>query len=167
MAKKNKILFGPLLNTKGILLIKKKEYLHAEEILQTALANVDPENFSEFATVNFTLGNLMLELQRYEKAIHFFEIALKADRLSGFSKGIADDLASIGSAYLLLKKNNLAVNFLTRSIKIYALAGNQEKVHHIIEQLENVSKSTGIDLSVTKYFVNSWLEGKSLERPCE
>lgn len=167
IAKKNKILFGPLLNTEGILFIKKKEYTSAEKVLQTALTMVDPENFSEFATVNFTLGNLMLETQRYEQAISFFETALKADRLSGFSKGIADDLAAIGSTLLLQKKNNLAVNFLKRSLKIYALLGNQKKVHHIMQQLENISEGTGVDLGLTKHFVNRWLEGKSFEKPCD
>ncbi|UCD32370.1 MAG: tetratricopeptide repeat protein [Desulfobacterales bacterium] len=167
IAKTNQILFGPLLNTRGILLIKKKEYAKAEEVLQTALTSVDSENFSESATVNFTLGNLMLETHRYEQAIFFFETALKADRLSGFSKGIADDLAAIGSTYLLQKKNDLAANVFKRSLKIYALLGNQKKVHQVMQQLENISESTGIDLGLTKYFVNSWLEGKTIEQPCD
>lgn len=167
IAKKNKILFGPLLNTRGVFLIKKKEYEKAEEILHTALTNVDSENFSASATVNFTLGNLMLETQRYEQAGYFFETALEADRLSGFSKGIADDLAAMGSAFLLQKKNSQAVSVFKRSLKIYALLGNQKKVHHIMEQLETLSESTGIDLSVTKHFLNRWLEGNSFEKPCQ
>jgi tetratricopeptide (TPR) repeat protein len=167
IAKKNNILFGALLNTKGILLIKKKEYEKAEEVLQTALTTIDSENYSVFATVNFTLGNLMIETERYEQAVYFFETALEADRLSGFSKGIADDLTAMGSVFLLQKKNNQAVSVFKRSLKIYALLGNQKKVHHVMEQLETVSKSTGIDLSVTKHFVNRWLEGKAIEKPCE
>ena len=167
IAKKNEFLFGPLLNTNGILFIKKGEYTSAEKVLQTALTTVDPENFSESATVNFTLGSLMFETQRYEQAIYFFRAALKADRLSGFSKGIADDLAAIGSTLLLQEKNDIAVNFLKRSLKIYALLGNQKKVYHIMQKLENVSERTEVDLSLTKYFVNRWLEGKSSEQPCD
>jgi len=33
--------------------------------------------------------------------------------------------------------------------------------------LEKVSERTGLDLSVTKHFVNRWLEGKAFESPCE
>lgn len=167
MAKENRILFGPLFSNRGILLIKKTEYSRAEELMQTALANTDPENPSEFATVNSAFGNLMLETQRYEKAIDFFKTALKADRLSGFNKSIADDLAAIGSAYLKLGKDELAVNFLKRSVEIYALIGNHKKVQNIMKKLEKVSEKTGIDLSITKHFVNRWLEGKTLESICE
>jgi tetratricopeptide (TPR) repeat protein len=167
MAKKNRILFAPLLTNKGIILIKKTEYRRAEELMQTALSNTDPENPLEFATVNFALGRLMFETQRYEKAIDFFKTALKADRLSGFNKSIADDLAAIGSACLKLGKDELAVNFLKRSVEIYALMGNHKKVQNIMEKLEKVSEKTGIDLSITKHFVNRWLEGKALESPCE
>ncbi len=167
ISQKNKMVFSPLLNNKGILFIKKKEYGHAEEILQNALAKADPENLLEFATVNFSLGNLMLETQRYETAIDFFDTALKADRRSGFYKGIADDLSATGLAYSLLKNNDLAVTFYKRSIKIYALIGDQEKVHEIMEQLEKDSIKTGINIGVTKRFVNEWLGGKALKSPCE
>ena len=167
IAQKNNFLYGPLLNTRGILLIKKKEYEKAEEILRAALTTVDAENHSEYAVANFTLGSLMLETHRYEQAVFFFGTALEADRLSGFSKGIADDLAAMGSAFLLQKKNSQAADVFKRSIKIYAILGNQKKVEHIMAQLETISHETGVDLSVTRHFVDRWLEGKSFERPCE
>ena len=167
MAKKNRILFAPLLTNKGIILIKKTEYRRAEELMQTALANTDPENLFEFATVNFALGKLMFETQRYEEAIEFFKTALEADRLTGFNKSIADDLDAIGSAYLKMGKDEIAVNYLKRCVEIYALMGNHKKVQNIMEELEKVSEKTGIDLSITKHFVNRWLEEKALESICE
>ena len=167
IAQKNKLLYGPLLNTRGILLTQKKDYEKAEEILNDALATIDAENYSESATVNFTLGNLMLETHRYEQAVFFFKSALEADRLSGFSKGIADDLAAMGSAFLLQQQYSQAANAFKRSLKVYALLGNQKKVQHIMAQLEKIPDGTGIDLRVTRHFVNRWLEGKSLEKPCE
>ena len=166
-ARKNRILFVPLLTNKGIILIKKTEYREAEKLIQTALSHTDPDNLFEFATVNFALGKLMFETRCYEKAINFFKTALKADRTSGFNKNIADDLAAIGSAYLKLGKDELAVNSLKRCVEIYALTGNHEQVKDIMEQLEKVSQKTGIDLSITKHFVNRWLEGKDSERICE
>jgi tetratricopeptide (TPR) repeat protein len=166
-ARKNRILFVPLLTNKGIILIKKTEYREAEKLIQTALSHTDPDNLFEFATVNFALGKLMFETRCYEKAINFFKTALKADRTSGFNKNIADDLAAIGSAYLKLGKDELAVNFFKRCVEIYALTGNREQVQNIMEQLEKVSQKTGIDLSITKHFVNRWLEGKDSESICE
>lgn len=167
MSQKNNIIFSPLLNNKGILFIKKKEYRRAEETLQNALAKANPGNLLEVATVNFSFGKLMLETQRHETAIDFFNVALKADRRSSFYKGIADDLSAIGLAYSLLKKNELAVTFYKRSIKIYALLGDQEKVHEIMEQLEKDSITTGINIDITKLFVNEWLQGNALKTPCE
>lgn len=167
IAQKNRILFGPLLNNRGVLFLRKKKYQSAEEILQKVLANADPKNFSEFATVNFALGDLMLETQRYEKAIAFFKSALTADRQSGFYKGVADDLAAIGSVYLLQKNDELALNFYKRSVKIYALIGDQKKVHSIMEKLEKISEKTGLSIIVTKHFVIRWLEGEAFESPCK
>jgi protein O-GlcNAc transferase len=167
MAKKNRISFGPLLSNRGILLIKKAQYKRAEELMQTVLADTDPENLSEFATVNFALGNLMFETQRYGKAMDFFKTALEADRLSGLNKSIADDLDAMGTACLKLGKDELAGNYFKRSVEIYALMGNHKNVQNIMEKLEKVSEKTGMDLSITKHFVNRWLEGKSLGTPCE
>jgi tetratricopeptide (TPR) repeat protein len=109
----------------------------------------------------------MLETQRYEKAIAFFKSALTADRLSGFYKGVADDLAAIGSVYLLQKNDELALNFYKRSVKIYALIGDQKKVHSIMEKLEKISENTGLSIIVTKHFVIRWLEGEAFESPCK
>ena len=167
IAEKNRISFGPLLSNRGILLIKKAQYKRAEELMQMVLANTDPENLSEFATVNFALGNLMVETQRYEKAMDFFKTALKADRLSGGNKNIADDLAAMGSACLKLGQDELAGNFFKRSVKIYALLGNHKNAQNIMEKLEKVSEKTGMDLSITKHFVNRWLREKEFGRLCD
>jgi tetratricopeptide (TPR) repeat protein len=167
MARKNRLLFAPLLKNKGIMLIKQAEYMRAEEVLQRALSNTDPENLLEFGAVNFALGKLMFETQRYEKAVGFFKTALTADRQTGLNKSIADDLYAIGSAYLKLGKGELAVNFLKRCVEIYALMGNHKNVQNIMKKLEKAAETTGIDLTITKHFVNRWLEGKAFESICE
>jgi hypothetical protein len=73
----------------------------------------------------------------------------------------------MGSACLKLGKDELAVNFFKRSVKIHALMGNHKNVQNIMEKLEKVSEKTGMDLSITKLFVNRWLEGKTLGTSCE
>ncbi|MBN1930381.1 MAG: tetratricopeptide repeat protein [Desulfobacterales bacterium] len=159
--------FVPLLNNRGILLIKKKEYGRAEEFLKQALANTNSTHLSEFATVNFSLGRLMFTTERYEKAISYLNAALDSDRLLGFHKGIADDLAVIGSVYLCQIKNKLAINFFKRSIKIYALIGAHEKVSIIMAKMQEASKQTDIDSGVTEHFINNWLDGNIFEEPCK
>lgn len=166
IAQKSGISLIPLHINRGLLFIKKKEFKRAEEILENVLEITDTENLAKFAAANFVLGNLMLETKRYKKAVDFFETALVADRSSGFHRGIAGDLAAIGSICHNQGKNELAAKYFKRSIKIYALMENKEKVRHIMEQLEKVAEKTGMDISVTKLFVNRWLDGKAHASPC-
>ena len=167
IAQKNSIPANPILNNWGILFIRKKEYSRAEEILNSALANTDPADHSEYATVNFALGTLMRETGRYEKAVYFFKAALDTDRLSGFHKGIADDLGAIGDISFSQGKYEPAVNYFKRSIKIYALIENRNKVSEIMGRLVKAAEKAGLDISITEHFVKNWLEGKAFESPCK
>ena len=167
LAKNNKKLFVTLLKNRGILLIRKKEFKHAEDILKKACKKVETSNLLEKAAINFALGNLMLETKRSENAIEYFKKALSADQSSGFIKGIADDLAAIGTVYYNQDKYEPSVNFFNRSIKIYALMGNEKKAHKIMEFLIKSSEKANINISITKKFVKRWLEGKFLKRLCD
>ena len=167
LARKEGKSYTPLLNNRGVLLTKAKDYPQAEKILKKALARTDPADGPAFATVNFAMGSLMIESQRYEDAIGFLETALAADRSTGFYKGIADDLAAIGTAYLHLDNNETALNYLKRSIKIYALMGSAKKVEEMLQTFDNISKTSGYDASVTLHFVNQWLEGNTFESLCK
>lgn len=167
LAKNNKKLSVTLLKNRGILLIREEKFKSAEDILKKALNKVEPVNFSEIAAINFALGKLMFETKRFENAVEYFKKALSADKSSGFIKGISDDLAAIGTVYYKQDKYELAVNFFNRSIKIYALIGNEGKVHEIMELLNKSSEKAKINIIVTKNFVKRWLEGKSLKGFCD
>jgi len=167
LAKNNKKLSVTLSKNQGILLIRKKEFKSAEDILKKACKKVETSNLLEKAAINFALGKLMFETKRSENAVEYFKEALSADQSSGFIKGIADDLAAIGTVYYNQDKYELAVNFFNRSIKIYALMGNGKKVYKIMEFLIKSSEKAEINISVTKSFVKSWLEGKSLKGFCD
>ena len=167
LAKNNKKLSVTLLKNRGILLVRKKEFKSAEDIFKKALDKVEPANLSEVAAINFAIGKLMFKTKRSENAVEYFKEALSADQSSGFIKGIADDLAAIGTVYYNQDKHELAVNFFNRSIKIYALMGNKGKVHEIIELVNKSSEKAEINISVTKSFVKKWLEGKSLKGFCD
>jgi tetratricopeptide (TPR) repeat protein len=155
-----------VLNNRGVLLTKEREYRRAEEVLAKALAVAEPSNFSDVATVNFALGSLMVETRRCDKAIDCFKAALSADRSATYYKGIADDLGAIGSVYFSQGKCDLAVIFLKRGIKIYALIRDERKVSELMVKLDQASKEAGIDVSLTKHFVKSWLAGEALENIC-
>ena len=167
LAKNNKKLSVTLLKNQGILLIRKKEFKRAEDILKKACKKVETSNLLEKAAINFALGNLMFETKRSDNAVEYFKKALSADQSSGFIKGIADDLAAIGTVYYNQDKHELAVNFFNRSIKIYALIRNEGKVHEIMELLNKSSEKAKINISITKNFVKKWLEGKSLKGFCD
>ncbi|MDP2645870.1 MAG: tetratricopeptide repeat protein [Desulfobacterales bacterium] len=158
--------FVPLLNNWGVLYTKKKDYLRAEETLNAALAHTDPLNFSESASVNFAMGNLMLEKERFQQAADHFQTALAADKSAGFHKGIADDLAAMGATNLRQDRTAPAVKFFKRAVKIYALIGNTGKVREIMARLDQVSGKAGVDIQVIRHFVKNWQEGKILVAPC-
>ncbi|MBA3017613.1 MAG: tetratricopeptide repeat protein [Proteobacteria bacterium] len=167
LAKNNKKLSVTLLKNRGILLCRENEFKRAEDILKRALNKVAPANFSEIAAINFALGKLMVETKHHETAVEYFKEALSADQSSGFIKGIADDLAAIGTVYYTQDKYELAVNYLNRSIKIYALIENEDKVNEIMELLNKSSEKAEINISLTKNFVKKWLEGNSFKNLCE
>jgi tetratricopeptide (TPR) repeat protein len=159
--------FVPLLSNRGVLLTKKKDYPGAEKELREASAAAGSENLSEQATVNSALGNLMLETKRYREAIAFYQTALEADRTDGFYRGIADNLSSIGQAYLEMGDRRAAVKSWEQSAKTYTLIGLSADVKKVMANLKREAAKAGVDISVTELFVNRWLEGKQYEKPCE
>lgn len=159
--------FIPLMSNQGILLTKKKEYMKAEEILKSALSASNPENLSDIAVVNSALGHLMGEKGDSRQAIDYFERALDADRKAGFHKGIADDLRYIGEAYEKLREDRKAVESWRESIKIYALLGLEDEVDELMEQLRAAAERASVNIELTEFFVNHWLEGRMTEGLCD
>ncbi len=167
MMKQKGDLFVPYLRNKGIYFSRQKAYIKAEKALGLALDGLSNNDLTETASVNFAMGNLMMKTERIEEAIDFFMTALSADKKTGFNTGIACDLEALGRAYLHIEKNDESVDFFKRSIKIYALTGNKEKVEIIAKQLAIASKRSGIDTGVTIQFVKKWTEGDVLTSFCE
>jgi len=155
------------MSNQGILLTKKKEYAKAEEILKNALSASNPENLSDIAVVNSALGHLLGEKGDNRQAIDFFARALDADRKAGFHKGIADDLRYIGEAYERLHEDREAVESWQESIKIYALLGLEDEVDEMVEKLREAADRASVNIELTEFFVNHWLEGRMTEGLCD
>ena len=155
-----------VLNNQGILLTRQGQYDAAESVLLQALAATDPENLHARATAFSSLGNLMSEKSDHQKAIEFYNKALSLDRQTDFHAGLADNLKAIGRVYHQLDKHDRAASYFQRSIKIYALFNNQDQVIRTLALLEESAARSGMDLTVTRHFVEKWLKGEMLEHPC-
>ncbi len=155
-----------VLNNKGILLTRQKQYLQAELILTSALESTPPQNLPTRATSYSALGNLMTSTGDYAQAIEFYRKAVTMDQQIGFHPGLADNLNAIGNAYFQIQEYNQAAAYLQRSVKIHALFGNTKQVARTLERLEECTQYADIDLTVTHHFVEKWLKGEMLEHPC-
>jgi len=156
-----------LLNNWGILLTRKKAYAEAEDMLIAALNATGPDNSPQAASIHFSLGNLMSTTNRYDQGLEHFRKALDNDRRSGFHQGIADDLAAIGTLYQREGEHTAAAAHFQRSIKIYALLGNEERALAIMGMLETSAREAHVDISVTRHFISQWARGEILESPCK
>ncbi len=161
--------FIPVLMNRGILLTKMGKYGEAEQALKEALTLSGSGTPAEQAPVYFAMGNLMAETKRYPEAVGQFSAALKADRASGFYKGIADDLAALGRASRALGKNAEAADYFDRSLKIYSLLGLKREQEEAAGLLKKACSDSGVKCpgGVTDFFVDRWTAGKRLENPCE
>lgn len=159
--------FIPYLRNKGIYLTKQKAYGEAEQTLRLALDEVSRQDFAEKAAANFAMGNLMVETGRFKEAIDFFMKALSEDKKAGFHVGIAGDLEALGHAHAQAGHYDKSADCFKRSIKIYALSGDREKVFALAESLAGVSEKSGVDTGVTIQFVQKWIEGEMITSFCE
>lgn len=158
--------FGPLLRNRGVLLFKKGDYAGARDLLNAALQNTDPLNLTEFAVVNFAMGKVLLKTNRPDEALRHFESALAADRSASYYRGIADDLAAIGSVYLHNGDFSQAVGFLKRAVQIYALIGDQPDMEATRNLLVQTARQAGLNIELTEFFVERWARGEASEISC-
>ena len=154
-------------NTKGVLWMKQADYVRAEEALRQGLDRVTQEDPASEATLNFSLGHVMMASGRLDRAPEYFEKALEIDRQLGFHRGIADDLAALGDLYQRQSQYPTAAAYFQRSIKIYALIGDKKRVDMTLQQLRTVATEAELDIRVTELFIERWLAGKLSGIPCK
>lgn len=158
--------FLPAMKNRGILLAREKDFAEAEKILLQVNDLTDPADLPGVAAINSALGHLMINTGRHENAIRYLTAALDADRTSGFYGELAADLTALGAVYEHMEKYQKAADFYKRALKIYALMENPEKIAAVRSSLESLSREKGIDLSVTKHFVDRWQNGNAYIHPC-
>jgi len=164
--KRNTEPFWPLQINRGILLFKKKSYSQAQVVLEEALAGVAEHDRASQAKIHFALGRLMHVQGNTAGAIEHFRQSLDSDRAVGFYKGMARNHAQLGDVYQEKDSPEKALAHYKRAVKIYALLGDGANVKALLVKLEQTASTTGADIRLTTHFVKTWLEDKTLKRPC-
>lgn len=156
----------PILNNRGILLVKQGKTDAAEALLRKALIRTGSEAPALRATVNGSLGNLMTETGQHEAALAFFMAAYEADKQQGANRNVAADLSSMAAACIELGRPRQAAGYLERSIKIYALTGEIVRAHKAYERLVTLAEENNYDIVITNHFVKKWLKGDTIRTYC-
>jgi len=159
---------GPsILKHRATLHINRNDFQKAEDLLITALSKTGTNDFSSVGSINFALGDLMKRTERYDEAIKHFTAALDADREAAISSAIAEDLSAIGEIYSLQEQYDKAVDYLKRSLKIFLLTENPEKIDAVKNALNMAAENADVDMRVIQHFIAQWEEGVMLEPPCK
>jgi len=99
-------------------------------------------------------------------AIEHFQQSLDSDRTVGFYKGMARNHAQLGDVYQEKESPEKALAHYKRAVKIYALLNDGANVKAVLVKLEQSASTAGADIRLTTHFVKTWLEDKSMKRPC-
>lgn len=158
--------FLPLQINKGILLIKKAAYTEAQAALEKALSMADRHDRTSLAKIHFAIGRLLSLQGDTAGAIEHFQQALENDQAIGFYQGMARDHTHLGDAYKAQAALKKALSHYKRAVKIFALVNARDEIKPVLEKLEQTAAATGTDIRLTAHFVKTWLEDKTLDRPC-
>jgi len=164
--KQTGLAYPPLDRNRAILFTRKGNYGKAEAILDELLPTIDPENRIEVAATHVALANVFTKTDRPSAAAGHLKAALSADQWAGFYKGIADDLAALGSVHQGMGNHRSAADYYQRGLKIYALIRNDQRAMEMLDRLAEIDAVVSLDLSLTKLFVERWLAGKA-DNPCD
>jgi len=161
-------IFTPVLRNRGILLLRKKDYPAAEEVLRKALAEAAKAGLSEQASAHQALGNLLLETGRAGEAAAHFKSALDSDRENGYYRGIADDLYGLGQCHAVMGDYRAAAEYWKRSLHVYALLGFKDESSRAMERFKAAAAKASMETGLTEMFLKRWVEeGVRLEGPCD
>lgn len=158
--------FAMTLNHRAVLLMKARRYDEASALLDQADTVAVGDGNNAGATLHFTRGRLMMGTGRVPEAMIQFQQALALDRKAGFSRGMAGDLSAMADIHEQLGEDEAALDCLDRSLKIYALLENRERVLQGLDHLETLARKTGTDVRVTVHFINQWLSGEAVDAIC-
>lgn len=157
--------FLPLIIDRGILLTRRGDYNAAEKMLSLAIAK-SPADAADSAAAHYAMGRLKMDMGQFRESVGYFQTALKADQAAGFYAGMADDLQRLGDAYSRLGDPQAALDYWKRSVRIYALLGQNQETAAVMKKLQAQAAATGAKLDIIEAFVKSCQESRNRDRLC-
>jgi len=163
---KNGSVSAMLFNHRAVLEMKEGRYDEALALLDQAASSVAEADSPAAATIRFTRARVLMRSGNDEKAMAQFQQALDLDRSADFSRGMAADLLAMADIYERSGQNEIALDCLERSLKIYALMGNRKIVLDNLDRLESLATQAGSDTRITVHYINQWLAGEAIDVVC-
>jgi tetratricopeptide (TPR) repeat protein len=158
--------YAVVLNRRAVLLMEKQQYDEAQKLLDRIASLADGVESTTLAAIQFTRGRLFARTGHYVQAIGQFQKALAADRQAGFTRGMADDLFALAGIHEHLGEYQAALDYLDRSLQLYALLEDHVKVAGSLDRLKALARKTGADLSVSVHFIEQWMTGGGINAIC-
>lgn len=155
-----------LFNHRAVLEMKEGRYGEALALLDQAASSAAEADSPAAATIRFTRASVLMRTGDDQQAMALFQEALDLDRGAGFSRGMAADLLAMAGICERSGQNESALDFLGRSLRIYALMGNRKIVLDNLERLESLAAQAGSDTRITVHYINQWLAGEAVDVVC-
>ena len=133
MVREERSILIRILNHRAVLAMKTGQYEMAASLLDQA-DSLAHKNGAD-ATLRFTRGRLMAMMGRDDEAMPCFQQTLTLDRKAGNIGAVADDLSAIADIHEKQGDIEKALDYLDRSVKIYALIGERRKVANQLGQI--------------------------------
>jgi tetratricopeptide (TPR) repeat protein len=148
------------LKARAILRFKRNDVDGSEKLLSKVIRAVPKSDTKQYASAQYTMGYVLLSSRQPNKAIPYLNRALTADRAAGDYFSIGQDLEALGDCHAQLGEHALAATELKRSIKIYGLLNNIEKVQQVSPKLLKSASIAGTEAQTTLNWVARWLAGQ-------
>ena len=160
------ILTGLRVKQRALLLIRQGNVAQARDMLAKALKHADQNDPGTTADIYYSLGHLIMA-ENPDQACTYFDQALVLDRASGAFAHTAKDLQALGKCSVAKGQQAQALDFLKRSIQIYALIGDERQVAEILPAMKAYADETGANIQAVLHFVEQWRNGKTESNICE
>jgi tetratricopeptide (TPR) repeat protein len=148
------------LKARGILRFENNDLDGSKQLLSKAIRSIAHSKDPQYASTQYTMGHVLLSDQQPEKAMAYLNRALASDRDTGDYFGIGQDLEALGDCHALLGQHAHATTRFKRSIKIFALLNNIEKVQQVSSKLVESASQADTDAQTTLNWVAKWLAGQ-------
>ncbi len=159
--------FPALAITRGVFFIHAGAYGAAKARLLPLLSDSAAQRAAVQGAVHAALGELMRRSGHPDDAVAQYEAALVADREAGYVRGMAADLGILAGLYR--NRNNIpaAADRLERSLRLYALLGDQQEVRRLLDRIQFLPPNPGVDFRATLFFLRLWQTDPNFTGVCE